>query len=136
MCMAGTPIEDAYRHGQTVAVAMLQAAGGLRQENAEVCVRQFCFVCQTLMLCSHSITDHVRGSLTKPESELLEYFVWALYCCVGTLIDANTRTPARGNGRKSSFRHGAHSAKGTAQQGERSRSGALSARLRANAYAM
>ena len=90
MCMAGTPIEDAYRHGQTVAVAMLQAAGGLRQENAEVCVRQFCFVCQTLMLCSHSITDHVRGSLTKPESELLEYFVWALYCCVGTLIDEYT----------------------------------------------
>jgi hypothetical protein len=95
-----------------------------------------CFVCQTLMLCSHSITEDIRGSLTKPESELLEYFVWALYCCVGTLIDANTRTPARGNGRKSSFRHGAHSAKGTAQQGERSRSGALSACLRANAYAV
>ncbi len=41
MCMAGTPIEDAYRHGQTVAVAMLQAAGGLRQDNAEVCLRHF-----------------------------------------------------------------------------------------------
>jgi hypothetical protein len=34
--LGGTPIEDAYRHGQTVAVAMLQAAGGLRQENAEL----------------------------------------------------------------------------------------------------
>jgi hypothetical protein len=88
------------------------------------------------MLCS-SITDHVRGSLTKPESERMEYFVWALENgCVGTLIDANTRTPARGNGRKSSFRHGAHPAKGTAQQGERSRSGALSTRARANAYAV
>jgi len=34
--LGGTPIEDAYRHGQMVAVAMLEDAGGLRQDDAKL----------------------------------------------------------------------------------------------------
>jgi len=35
--MAGTPTEDAYRHGHMVAVAILEASSGVRQDNTEVC---------------------------------------------------------------------------------------------------
>jgi hypothetical protein len=52
MCMAGTPTEDAYRHGEMVAVAILEASGGVRQDSP--------LVCQTPMLCSHRITDRIR----------------------------------------------------------------------------
>jgi len=34
--LGGTPMDDAHRHNNTVAVAMLQAAGGLRQGNLEL----------------------------------------------------------------------------------------------------
>ncbi len=34
--LGGTPIEDAYRHGKTVAVAMLEHAGGMRQEDPKL----------------------------------------------------------------------------------------------------
>lgn len=126
MCMAGTPTEDAYRHGHMVAVAILEVYGGVRQDNTEVC--------QTPMLCSHRITDRIRRD-HLPESELLENLVWVFRtCCIDTLIASNTRTPARCYGRASSFRHGALSATRTCQQSQRRHSGAfLCARACANA---
>jgi len=63
--LGGTPIEDAHRHGKTVAVAMLEHAGGLRQEDPKLLAME--------EKMRHDTEAIQRGERTNKVKDLVEH---------------------------------------------------------------
>ena len=73
--LGGTPIEDAYRHGKMVAVAMLEDAGGLRAEDPKLLAMEEKM---------RADTEHVqRGERTNKVKDLIEHSPESKACVWG-----------------------------------------------------